>query len=457
MLRGILLLLLIVTFGCRQDDDQDAQENEPREGANNQTDESDASEIKCTNDDFCVEDAGQLIEKTDQFGEDAGQASYIEGDINDGGWDPCGDIEEISVAWDEQTDLEISPEEIFGPIVGTCTAPLTWDGESWNMSDDIVFLNPPSGQSEMKVTVEVDEQSIRYFRPVGEDAEMDGCTSSLVVDAFVSVQTEDGSLDDSGNTTIVYTPRGNIQPLRLSRDLTELGGAFAVELAEHYTGGSIGYRLDGAGPSCSGEIIMSVNRGIETPSGANLGEGSSGPLGAWTATGCPLGTVPLEVDPDAIEAMLDNVSFSGVWDDGKKAELILSIEVEGETSCADKGEFINAEVPARVTYGTSAGRIKEHTVETTLGVNYFKNNELRGLACHVSDEMKCDAPDDVIDYTLKDCSELDFVTIQFGIHRSESETYFSDEGIEIYENYRGGTAWPGSGDEVRYFNLEQPF
>jgi hypothetical protein len=338
--------------------------------------------------------------------------------------------------------------------MGTCTAPLTWDGAGWDMGDNTIVLNPPSGRSEVTVTVEVDKQSIRYLRPIGEDAEMNGCTGSLVIDAVVSVQTEDGAFDDRGDTTIEYTPRENIRPLTFSRDLTELGGTFTVELSEDYENGTLEYSLDGAGPSCSGEIEMRASSVLQMPSGITFGGGVAGRLGAWSATGRPLGTAPLEVDPNAVEAMLDGVSFPGVWDDGQKAELYVSIEVEGKTSCAEVGDFINAEVPGRVTYGTSDGRIEEHTIEAPLKVNYYKNKDLRGLACHISDEMACNGSDDVIDYTLNDCGALDSVIIQLGIQRYENETSFSDKGIEIYENYRDGTAPPGAGDNVRYFNLE---
>lgn len=388
----------------------------------------------------CASDKGEAL-NDQKPGEQAGDANCEGEDATCRIPSHCGDIEVVKVEWTENTDLQVSPEKVFGSKTGSCQAMLTWDAADF----DTTNFEPPSGRSEATITVDADEQSARLLRTTAESPYLVnfGCEPSLEIDARVAIQTADGVFNDKGATTIRYKSQPGVFPFILERDLTETGGGFTVSLSEGETNASLLYRVDTAGQACLGELDLS----IRDDWGPTVGH-----LGTWSGTGCPEGQSPVEIDAEAIAAVWNDVSIPGVWDDGKTAELRITIDVDVQMGCLPSGSSRqDVIIPGRITYSTSDGRIGEHTTEVDLTANFVGDGSVRGLECYIDDSLECTDMDNAIDYQLNDCNAMESARITFYIRGNKNKTRLLPDGMFIVEYHRESITTPGVADQRYLF------
>lgn len=363
--------------------------------------------------------------------------------------DACGDPTYEPVGWDELLGTSVTPAELFSPLEGECTSAFTWNAAAFNTN----AIKPESGESQMNVLVVFDRQSVRIGH-YDENASGGGdsyCPEFVLeATAHVSLTTEDGVFSDSGEITV--TAGLDSQPLIMFFDvpLEQHQGSLQIVLGDEESG-ALHYRFGGAAASCIGEVNLSIDM--------ELGQGESvsaeGRIGQWSSTSCGLNETEVDLTAtlpsgrtalEEIERTWGDATYTGTWDDGKKTVLNVSLETTETTACRTNTTTL---VPVQMRYGTTDGRITEATAAATVDVSFASTGDVRSMQLWLSDDMNCASPSDVIPYTLKSCATLEGVTIQLGItEESNGQLLVSDEGMMVYEYYRGGSAPSGGADHV---------
>jgi hypothetical protein len=371
-----------------------------------------------------------------------------------GDLDPCADAGTEAVDWMQTLDGGDSPEQVFASAEGSCEAPFTWDGAGHEPHT----VDPPSGESTVTVTVELDRDSARVNRSTSRGATGSRCEAVLAVDGRASVRTDDGVFDDEADVTLTVRESGGSSSFGFQVALEDIGGTLSVALGERESG-TLSYQLSGADAACAGE----VNLGI-TSSRGNLGMSSRGTLASWSSSGCPVGESPFDPGEPAVQgtasvaetitAVWTDASYPGEWDDGEPTELNVSVEVLDRVACRQARDDGAVLIPVRATYGTADGRIEPHAVDATVRATFGKNGETRGLALWIDDALRCEDVSDVLPYTLAGCDELEAVQIQLGIDSNNGAITFSDSGLNAYEEHREGTAQAGGADRLRTLVLQ---
>lgn len=234
--------------------------------------------------------------------------------------DYCEEVDQTDVADDEANDLGVSAEEIAATIDGTHEATLDWGVQ---VPESLVTVVPPSGESNISITVEVlpDTARIVDLEPRQINGEEDAavgeidvapCRDELRVGARVTVTTDGGAFNDTFDATFATTD-GTIITSRI--DLPdELEGSFAVELGEDVPNGkhSEWIEITFALGNLSGEISGT----IESSDGA-VAMGAGALYGSFPVEGCEHGYL---IDPESdwavqIETLLsEHTEFDFAWD-----------------------------------------------------------------------------------------------------------------------------------------------
>jgi hypothetical protein len=360
---------------------------------------------------------------------------------------PCEGAEAQPMAWDETTALGVSAKEVFEAVGGSCRAPFWWDGHGFEPG----AIEPTTGQTEVLVELELDHGSARFFEPPDEGASQ-ACPSTLEIDAHVRIRTDDGRFDDEGDAVVRY--RHDVQLLSFARDTEALGGSLSITPAEGESA-QLSYTLDGAGESCAGEVSVAT----AGSSGQGLAHGSVGVFGSWSRSGCRpgervqdlservdgLGTSPRAL----LEQTLGELTLQGSWDDGTRAALTLSVEIEATEGCADAQGVLA--IPLALSYGTSDGAVAMHTAPAAARLSLVSSS--RGFSLWLSEQLECDgASDTSLAYTLTACDALQSVELQLGLDH-DGAVLRSAEGLNAYEYLRDGSA-AGGADRVRVLSLQ---
>jgi hypothetical protein len=337
------------------------------------------------------------------------------------------------IGWDDETLLEISAREAFGPVAGSCQAQLSWDASN----ADSVVVEPRSGESLLDVRLQLDESSARLVEPQSTGGSWQCRSPYLEAEAELGLESADGTFAEEGRVTLRFIPEWGVESIRLVRKQAELGGSLQLE-AEPHQQVSLSFRLSGAGDVCAGDIMLLISEAES---------GGGGQIATWSNTGCPLETEALALDgsssPGAeilsrIEEVWGDASYPGVWDDGSKTNLTLAVEVEVDHACTQRTGLRMAEIPVRVTYGSDDQRLTSHV--TDAHVNAFLRPDLgfSGLQLVLSERLECASPDDVLAYTRTDCSTLSAAEVQLVLNdNGGSAPEPAGLGLEVYE-YRAG-------------------
>jgi hypothetical protein len=387
---------------------------------------------------------------------DAVDATRDDGnDLAGGDRGPCPRSEASPIAWDDASELGVSPAEAFAGASGSCQAPFQWDA-----SGSSADVTPVSGSAEMEVELTVDQDSVMLRRFDTHDAGVveEQCRPIFEAQAELHLRSDDGVFEFHDTVDVASRARGGVLPMFASVALADHEGSLVVELADNERS-ELSFQLAGADPDgCVGEVSMTV-----TSSRGNLGMATRGPIGSWSNTGCGLAEENVALDDpfaddsngslrEMVLARFADLQVPGTWDDGSPTELSLSVEVPGDRVCREATETGAALVPVRVTYATEDGAITEHTTEAaTVRVSSLPRRQ-EPLELWISETLRCADESDSLPYTLADCETLESVELQLGIN-DEGARLSSGEGLNAYEYHRDG-AGNGGADELRVLSLD---
>lgn len=326
----------------------------------------------------------------------------------------------VAVAWDEPHLWGKSAADIFEPIAGTCTAPLRWDASALQAFQ----VEPIPGDTTIEVQVDVDRRSARFI---------DACPDGFAADAEVHLRTADGLLDITRRLTVHHDDRERIA-INLDTPIADPHGSLSVQSESPAT---LHIELDGAAP-CAGEVRLG-SRTVLASGALHLEDEV---LGTWSATGCPFKQAPVDLDSpygelgvslrQAVQDLAGDVAYDGQWDDGQPARLTLRAMAPSGTACAPTPLEWTVLFPVQLTYGTDDGRIELHTTEARFRANSFDD----ALSLSFAEDLLCTSPDQVLPYTLSDCSALESVTISLGLHRRHGQTSFFEDSLHAVEHER---------------------
>lgn len=376
---------------------------------------------------------------------DNSEGKGLNGDV-----DPCAGLMIEPIDWEAESRLGISARDAFAELEGSCTTAMTWDASG----ADLHTIEPTTAETEITVEVMLDEDSARQAQPT-DDALEQGCEPALEVDAMVHAQTADGTLDDQGEATLTYTERGGVGSFGFSTKYGEHGGSLSIELADNESA-SLSYQVYAVGGSCQGRVLL----GIGSSSGGGKGSASSGIVGMWSDDGCEPGKTLVVLDEgrgdlDAVPSELvkqafGELSLDGSWDEGGDTQLQIETELTATDVCMDEDVL---EIPLSITYGSSDGAIDRHTTDANARLAVLAEGSVTELTLWLSETLECDDEDDMLAYTLEDCSVLESVEIQLGLEYVNGQVR-SGEGLNVYESRRDGDADPGAADVVRTLSLQ---
>ncbi|MBN2342699.1 MAG: hypothetical protein JXX29_16770 [Deltaproteobacteria bacterium] len=372
------------------------------------------------------------------------------------GWN-CPELTFSSIAWTDVTPLEQSPAELFGNAAGTCTAPFILDAANSGLS-------PQSGETEVTVSLVMDETSAQLGIASGTDKELaqweaDECaTVSVSAQGTATVETADGLFASSGTVTLTTSGANPTFRIRMSVPFEEFNESFtytpysetdeATELIYHFS--------PPGSDSCSGEVDLHTH--------ANLDDGiamdSMGVIANWSDTGCDDGEDAVNIDEAYGTPMMQQISeiwtavqISGHWDDNTTDTLHISATVPNPVGCRTNGSM-EIILPATITYYTESDALMERTViADSFSVSIDDSGTLYSSSLWLDDHIACDSETTLDSYGAADCSTLSGVTIQLGVQWTDDDAlYVGDGGLFVYE-YNADSTPDGQASNVRELSL----
>jgi hypothetical protein len=363
---------------------------------------------------------------------------------------PCGMTPKTTaLAWDEAAPMiGVSAEEAFTDMAGSCATALRWDASGAGIA-----IDPPSGDTEMRVEVAIDHASALLVEPqTPSGVPSVYCTPFLTVEADVKFETADGVFADSGRVTLSYGKESGAMPLSLWVQSTDLGGSLRAQLKSNQQL-SFTYRSAGAGNACVGELAIGFN---ETH--ASYNSGFAGTAGSWSNTGCPLGKEPIALDGSSalgtaimreFEAHWQSTTFAGVWDDdGSATRLQVAITSDAAQACGEMTSLHMVELPVHVVYSTDDGYIEEHATDQHM--NFFAAGDSVSQAQLIlSESMTCKRGDARFPYLDERCSDYARAEAQIALNRYSG---LPESGrLEVYKYKAGGDG--SSADDVERLSI----
>jgi hypothetical protein len=350
------------------------------------------------------------------------------------------------------TIVESSAHDAFAAVAGSCRAPFSWDASAAGVS-----IKPASGQTQLQVSVTLDESSARVLEPPGMTIPgYVGCAPSLVVDADVAIESDDGSFVEHERVTLSYRKSIGVALLRFNRASNELGGSLTIEAPANQKV-TLEFSASGAGSACAGELGITVSETTPTRSST-----SGGSIGKWTNTGCPLSNQALRLDgSDAvgkairanIEQLWGSASYAGVWDDGVQTNFQLNVTLNAELACVPTAGLRIADVPVRVSYGSDDERITMHATDAHVNAFLSADGGVTQLQLVLSEDMMCASRTDAIAYARASCRDLSAVTAQLLLNHYATNAAEFDGKLEVYR-YKGASM-SGPADDVQRLMLHE--
>ena len=354
-----------------------------------------------------------------------------------GDTNPCGSASTPQeVAWDEQTALG-TPQDAFAALAGSCTTSMSWNATA----DDNLVVSPSSGDTDLTVTVTVDESTAKFIPSAGGAA---FCPMSLQVDAHVTLSSSDGTFAEDTTTTALLGG-GSLGSLEFSVPADKLRGNLSIKPKSSNTDVELSFTVAPVGTGCVGTIRLETSAPLP---GGHGGIGSSGPFASWSSTGCAADQQAVALDtPEpsiatAIATAWTNRKYAGTWDDGTATELTLSVSDLPKSGCKSNLPEGDVQFLAKVTYETSDGRLKPHSAGGTVhatgpaGTSYV-------LEMNTNEPFLCDAPSVSLPYTPADCGSLSRILLQLNVNDDPRVGSSNGGDVTVYEY--GKNADPGLG------------
>jgi hypothetical protein len=331
--------------------------------------------------------------------------------------------------WDETSELG-APSEVFEALEGQCEGALRW-----NSNTDLADV-AADGDAVMSVDVELDHESARLitFARSHRGPRLP-CSSELAVDAKVSLRSDDGRIDVRANTKARFR-KDMASTLVFTLPKSEQRGSLVLRERKGETI-ALNFELDGAGANCAGDIMVSASS-TDTD---GVGRGEAGRIGAWSASGCPTGQTPFDLQqevagstlPELIETAWADRKLEGTWTDGSAATLSLQVElIAGAAVCGEQraGNLI-VTLPVEARYSTDDGRLEQRAAAANVRAE-LSGGELHMLSLWISDELTCETTSSRLAYTQADCTQLKAATVQLGLNTSGGDSEPSDGGLNVY-------------------------
>jgi hypothetical protein len=347
---------------------------------------------------------------------------------------PCdGNTESVPLSWDEESELGTA-SQAFDGLEGQCQGALHWNSDS-----DLADVNV-DGNVSMSVEVTLEKASARLVRARSRDQRGPSisCPSELQVDAKVELHSDDGRISVKANTKARFRA-GSTTTLAFPLAKNDQRGSLILRERKGETI-ALNFELDGAGANCAGDVMVTT-----TSVGAGgTGRGEAGRIASWSASGCPTGQAPFDLEqdvggntlPQLITETWNGKKFDGIWSDGSSATLSLHVELlAGATACAEpRAESVTVTLPVEARYSTDDGRIEQRAAAANVRAELLtQTGDVDNLSLWISDELPCESTESRLAYTQGDCTKLKAATVQLGLtSASGSESVPSDGGLSVY-------------------------
>jgi hypothetical protein len=352
---------------------------------------------------------------------------------------PCDGVPEVTaLQWEDYTELG-SPTAAFTGIEGQCDGALRWSGDSEAKTGAAVSMH---------VEVQLDHASARLVQHTDRKQHSSGCPNELEVSARVALHSSDGEVEVSENTKtkVRYRP-ATATTFGFTLTPDEHRGSLLLQQRKGEAT-TLSFELDGAGANCAGEIMLSTT----STAADGTGRGAAGRLGSWSASGCPLGQTPFDIEqaigdstlPALIAVAWNERVFKGTWEDGAQAKLSLQVTPLTAASCAEqRAQTRSVTQPVEVRYSTDDGRLTARKTTANVRAGLTPEDELSELSLWISDEMTCSSTDSRLDYTPTDCTHMKAATVQLGLSSAGgADSEPADGGLNVYFLPRFGDELP---------------
>lgn len=364
---------------------------------------------------------------------------------------PCPELSYSSIDWNAPTPLGQTPAEIFGMAAGTCSAPLI-------LKTNNEQLSPAESETEVTVSLSIDESSVQLGTAQISDSADDDCTSTrITINGTAGVQTADGVFQDTSDITLSVNNFQSDMKFQLEVPFENIGGSlsFAPE-TDASTATKIVYDAIAPGVGCVGEAWFMETGTID---GITAFSGI-GTIATWSDTGCANGGESIDVEEtfgtDMIQQITDkwsNIRIEGKWDDGATDALLIDIQLQGTSGCKTPGKR-NIVLPATVTYSTENGILSQKALSATeFSVIISEDGSLGGSELYINDNRSCDMGMELTGYGYGSCDTLTGIDVQLSITDTSDGFRFSDEGMMVFEYLVNGNTEQAANNS-RYLSFE---
>jgi hypothetical protein len=374
----------------------------------------------------------------------------------------CEVVSSTPVAWTEETEWG-TPESLFTPFSGTCTAPFTWDGSGWTSE---LSVTPATGESTVTVIVEIDPDSVKRveYTPTETGGGMyldDPCAPTLEATATVTLELPEGSVVTGLEATIDQGSTASYALLSVSVAENDFGDWIEITPQSDNTVASMLIEMSPLADTCAGSIsLTAVTETTSGGTGISQGTGVAGSFASWSDTGCPVGQTPVTLDAPiegldvaaAVDAAFAEVDFAGTWDDGATTTLSVTATVTDTELCSElfAGQTV-VTVPVEVTATSADGRVVDLSGAGTVRVSIPPTGAPQ-LDLWLSTDLLCASETDTLPYRSVDCATTESVTAQLGFN-DYGDTSPDGGRLELYVRNRQSTAAPGAADRVDTLTL----
>ena len=369
------------------------------------------------------------------------------------GSDRCQVVSSTLAAWTDLADAGIS-EQAFSAMVGTCSAPFTWDASGWTGT---LTVNPPTGSSTITATVTLNQSSLRLVQTGATASAPEAykylCRSSrFEVDALVTLALPGSNVVVDYPATLTVGDGNAPSNLQFVVDSAQFGSWLAVAQLGAGTTVMMTVEMAPINQACSGNITMTTTTS-QGSSGTGFAQGS---FASWSDTGCKVGTAPVDLSQPyqgvditaAIGNAFNKTNLTAGWDDDSVTTLNLGVSVTPGLVCAEAtGSNTVVTVPVNIQANTADNRVVSLAGQGTVRAS-FVGGALNDLELWLSTDLTCQSTTDVLPYRSVDCGQVRSVTAQLGTNRYLNAPTQDFGRLELYVYERNSTASPGAADRV---------
>jgi hypothetical protein len=329
----------------------------------------------------------------------------------------------------------------FADLAGTCTTPFSWSVDG---ADDVT-VSPASGDSELTITVDVDESSVGEVYHPGVNP---FGAYSLHADAHVHLESKDGVFVVDATVPAVYQGGGaypaQLSPLRFQKSGDELGAKLSIQPKDRKTSAQLSFAINPIGYGCAGSVALETTMVLANSGGHGAVAGSSSEIASWSSTGCTLGQKAVKLDEpgktgtslaDFLTNRWGHTTFMGAWDDGSRTITTVQLGPLPDSLCLDPVKAYQAEFSANVSYETADGRVKLHSATSDISV--LSLEEQAPIDIRTNETFACDDPAVSQLDPSADCSTVDSITVQLDLDYYASPGGDKSGSITVSEASKG--------------------